>query len=263
MIAESQLRNVTFIGSGNLSTNLAGAFENAGHRIIDVFSRNLEKATSLAGKFEACNATDSLDFSKSKAEVFIIAVSDSAIAEVVDKMKVPENSLVLHTSGTTNLEVLDGILDSAQVGIFYPLQTFKRNTVIDFSEVPILIESKNEASTLEIELLAASISKNVQFVNSEDRKTIHLAAVFASNFTNRMLKASEEILASKAIPLELLKPLVLQSIENCFDTSPDDALTGPAKRRDIDTINQHIEMLVANPKLKELYKLVSDRILNC
>lgn len=254
--------HITFIGSGNLATNLAVALEKAGHQVIEVFSRNLEKATLLADKLEACKATKSLDFSKSLSEIFIISVSDGAIPEVINEMKVPENSLVLHTSGTTNLEVFDGISDSAQVGIYYPLQTFKKDTLIDFSEVPILVESKNESSKLDIEALATSIGNNVQFVNSEDRKTIHLAAVFASNFTNRMLKASEEILVSKGIPLELLKPLVLQSIENCFVTTPDSALTGPAKRRDMETINQHKKMLEDNPKLKELYNLISEQILN-
>jgi predicted short-subunit dehydrogenase-like oxidoreductase (DUF2520 family) len=262
MINEFGVKKITFIGSGNLSTNLAGAFEKVGHQVIEVFSRNLEKATSLAGKLEACNATDSLDFSKSKAEVFIIAVSDRSISEVISKIQVPQNSLVLHTSGTTDLNVFDEISNSVQSGIFYPLQTFKKDILMDISEVPILVESKNESSKLDIKTLAISISNSVQFVNSADRKTIHLAAVFASNFTNRMLKASEKILASKEIPLELLKPLVLQSIENCFDSTPDDSLTGPANRGDMEILNQHKKMLDGNPKLKALYKLISDQILN-
>ena len=262
MTTESSIKKISFIGSGNLAINLALAFEKVGHQIVEVYSRNLVHANELADKLANCKPTDSLDFSNSAAKFFIIAVKDEAISEIANNLIFQNNSLVLHTSGTTSLDALDLIKNHAQIGIFYPLQTFKKDTLIDVSEVPILIESKNEGSKIDIEKLAKSISKKVQFVNSEDRKTIHLAAVFASNFTNRMLQASEEILAAKNIPLDILKPLVQQSIENCFAMTPDSALTGPAKRGDINTINQHKKMLEEDPKLKELYRLISNQILN-
>lgn len=251
-------KNITFIGSGNLATNLALAFEKAGHRVNEVYSKKTENATLLADKLKDCKPILSLDLSKSASTIFIIAVSDSAISEVSDKLIVPGSSLVLHTSGTTNLDVLS---KHFKTGIFYPLQTFNKHSIIEFDDIPILLESNEKTVELELEKLAKSISKSVQFVNSEDRKTIHLAAVFASNFTNRMLKASEEILGKKNIPLDILNPLVKRSIENSFSTSPDQALTGPAKRKDLETVNQHLEILNENPKLKEIYQAISNQIL--
>lgn len=253
--------NVSFIGSGNLATNLSLAFDGAGHDIQEVYSRQIANASALTEQLSNALPKIELDFSESKSSIFVIAIPDNAIQEITEKLKVPNDCIIVHTSGTTSLDVLSKLENKNQVGIFYPLQTFKKNNHIDFSKIPILFESASEKTNQLLKDLGKSISSEVKYVNSEDRKTIHLAAVFASNFTNRMLAASDEILRTKNISLELIKPLVIQSIENSFNTSPDESLTGPAKRNDLTTIKEHQKMLEHKPELRELYKLISNSIL--
>ena len=205
-------------------------------------------------------ATQSLNFSKSCANVFIIAVKDDAIKSVIKELIIPENSILVHTSGAILIDVLKE--KTTNYGIFYPLQTFTKGREINFYEVPILLEASNKFTQYKLTFLAQLISKKVCFYNSTQRASIHLAAVFASNFTTKLLDISNSILTTKEIDFTILKPLVEETIKKTFDIGAKKAQTGPAIRNDEDTITKHLELISDNLEYKELYTLITQLIKN-
>ncbi|SMD36397.1 Predicted oxidoreductase, contains short-chain dehydrogenase (SDR) and DUF2520 domains [Reichenbachiella faecimaris] len=242
-------QKVSIIGSGRVATSLAHAFKAQGIFINEIYSRSITHAEKLSRALPGSSATDSLDLSHSESKLFVVAVSDDTIHEVVGQFQPPKGALLFHTSGTVPIE----ILDTNAGGIFYPLQTFTLNKVVDFKTVPILIEGTDTHAEDVLLSLGSTISNHVKLVSGEERKKLHIAAVFASNFTNRMLAAAEEILQDTSLDLKILEPLVFESIQNAFDFGTDKALTGPAKRGDSKTIESHLKSLDQNPALKSIY----------
>ena len=242
--------NITIIGSGNVGSHLFKVFTEKRIHVSAIWSRTLSNAEFINNEI----ATDKLDFSKSKSNIFIVTVKDDAINSVLEKLKIPRNAILAHTSGSVEMDVLKS--KSSSYGIFYPLQTFSKNREIDFSEIPLLIEASNKQTFKELEILALMISKNVNEFNSEKRRQIHLAAVFASNFTNKLLGISKEVLAEQDIDLRILEPLVKETIKKSFELTPEEAQTGPAIRGDKKTIAKHLDMLNDNSENQKLYKLI-------
>ncbi|MFC2186755.1 Rossmann-like and DUF2520 domain-containing protein [Peijinzhouia sedimentorum] len=257
----SKYYKVTIIGSGNVAWHLSRALEDAGHFVLEVYSRNIKDAISLTKRLYDAEAVDSLDFSNSESEVFILAVSDSAIEEIVGEIILPDNAIIAHTSGAMSISEL-GYAPTEHLGVFYPLQTFSKGKIVDWKQIPILIEAETQACADALETLGESISSRVLSINSAKRQEIHLSAVFASNFTTYILSLSEQILAERKLDFDLLKPLIAETINKCFDMSPYDALTGPARRGDMETLNRHIQMLEGNQSQKEVYKILSQQILD-
>src|SRR5687768_8438121 len=178
--------NVTFIGSGNLVWHLAPAFDNTDFAVREIYGRNRKRAAALVEKLYEAKVCDSLDFSLSKSRIFIIAVSDDSIKDIAEEIVLPQNSILVHTSGSQPLSVL-GPASTLNIGVLYPLQTFTQNRKIDLREVPFFIESENAATEKVLMSMGKAISKKVYKISSEDRRSLHVAAVFASNFTNHML----------------------------------------------------------------------------
>ncbi len=253
----SDKRTVTFIGSGNVVWHLSQGLAKAGHRIEAVYSRKKSNAQSLADLWPGCIATDQLDFSKSSSSLFIIAVNDQAIEELSEALAVPEQAIVAHTSGSVSIDVLSRF---SKRGVFYPLQTFTKGKETALSDIPFGIEASEEKVYHELSALALSLTKNVQSITSDQRKIIHIAAVFACNFTNYFLSVSEKILIKENLSLELLSPLVNETIRKAFEIGPEKAQTGPAIRGDEKIIQQHLDYLQNEPELQELYRLISERI---
>lgn len=249
-------QSVSLIGAGRVATSLGHALSANGVKVNEIYSRSLAQAKKLADSLSGTIATDSLDFSKSKSQILIIAISDDAIGQVSKNITFPEDIIIAHTSGTVSLD----ILQYARSGIFYPLQTFTENKKVDFRHVPILVDGKDDLMTNELMELGRVLSNDVQVTTESERQKLHLAAVFASNFTNRMLAAAEDILKDTSVDLKTLKPLVLESIQNAFDSTPDQALTGPAKRGDTKTIKKHMELLQENQELRSLYEAITKMI---
>ncbi|UXX80048.1 DUF2520 domain-containing protein [Reichenbachiella carrageenanivorans] len=249
---------VTLIGSGKVATSLAHTLVSHGVIIQEVYSRQLSHAKKLAQAVAAKQATQSLDFTKSSSQVFIISVKDDAIQQVAEEIKLPEKAILLHTSGTVSINTL--ATTARPHGILYPLMTFGADQLIDFDQVPILTESNSIEAQDILDTLARSISTQVQAASESERQLLHVAAVFASNFTNRMIAASEEILTGTQLPTSMLKPLLTQTIQNAWDTHPDEALTGPAKRGDVETIKKHLNLLKEKPKLAKIYEVITESI---
>jgi len=245
---------ITLIGSGNVAQHLIKAFAKSELvEIVQVFSRKKETLASLIEFDKIVN-----DFQDLKeADLYIIAVTDNAIAEVSAQLPFI-NQLVVHTSGTASIETLD---DKNRKGVFYPLQTFSKNKDVDFSVIPICLEAENTFDFRVLDTVAKSISKAVFPINSEQRKALHVAAVFVNNFTNHLYQIGQEICEENKVPFEILKPLIQETADKINTLNPTDAQTGPAKRNDSTTIEAHLEYLT-NENQKNIYKILTQSIQN-
>jgi predicted short-subunit dehydrogenase-like oxidoreductase (DUF2520 family) len=243
---------ITLIGSGNVAQHLIKAFTKSELvEIVQVFSRKKEKLSSLIEFEKIVSNFEDLK----ESDLYIIAVTDNAIAEVSQQLPF-NNQLVVHTSGTASIETLD---DKNRKGVFYPLQTFSKNKEIDFSVIPICLEADNTFDFRVLETVAKSISKAVFPINSEQRKALHLAAVFVNNFTNHLYQIGQEICEENQVPFDILKPLIQETAEKIKILDPVDAQTGPAKRNDSNTIEAHLEYLT-NENQKNIYKILTQSI---
>jgi predicted short-subunit dehydrogenase-like oxidoreductase (DUF2520 family) len=253
--------NVSFIGSGNLAWHLAPALDNTDFAVKEVYSQNAKHAAALTERLYQANVQRSLDFSASQSRIFIVAVSDDAIADIAQEIVLPENAVLVHTSGSQPLSIL-GYAATPNIGVLYPLQTFTKGKKIDFKEIPFFIESENTETEKLLMAMAKAISKKVYKSSSEHRKALHVAAVFASNFTNHMLAIAQEILERHNLDLKLLEPLIVETINKSLAIGPDDAQTGPAFRGDVEILDKHVEFLEDDERVAEIYKLVSQHILD-
>ena len=248
---------ITIIGSGNVATHLAAALKNAGHRIVQVYSRSMHNAALLAYHVKA-EPIDDFNSIDPETDLFILSVKDDAILSMAKELA-KFNKLTVHTSGATDLEILAAIIPKA--GVFYPLQTFSKEKEIDFWQVPLCIEGVDETVTNELEHLARTISNNVYRINSNQRKTLHLAAVFACNFPNYLYDVARNLLAENDMKFDLLRPLILETAQKVQDSLPQDVQTGPAVREDESTMANHLQMLKGEPQLKTIYELLSQGII--
>jgi predicted short-subunit dehydrogenase-like oxidoreductase (DUF2520 family) len=242
---------VILLGSGNVATHLFQAFSKAnGIELVQVFSRTISKdfpETLQTSDYKEINAAD----------VYIICVSDSAISSVSSQLSF-ENRLVVHTSGSTDINVLDS---KNRKGVFYPLQTFTKNKSVDFSQIPICIETEVPTDFEIIEKLAKSVSNSVYLINGNQRKALHVSAVFVCNFTNHLYTIGNTICVENNIPFEILQPLIEETAKKIKSLAPSEAQTGPAVRNDQKTIQKHIDFLT-NENQKEIYKILTKSIQN-
>lgn len=250
---------ITIIGTGNVASHLAPALEDAGHKIEAVYGRSQDRARLLGDRLNNPRIADNLDFTRNRSTLFIIAVSDNAIEKVASDIALPKQAVLAHTSGTTPLSSLDrpGLENT---GVFYPLQTFSRQRDISFEGLPLLIEASNAFTDELLSETGESLKAWVSKATSEDRQGIHLAAMFANNFTNHMLDIAGRIMKQGGLDENLLKPLIRETVEKAMTLSPASAQTGPAVRGDTNTIQRHIRQLEYNPVIQELYRLISRSI---
>jgi predicted short-subunit dehydrogenase-like oxidoreductase (DUF2520 family) len=248
---------ITIIGSGNVATHLAAAFKNAGHRIAQVYSRNMHNAALLAYHVGA-EAVDNPRDLTADTDLFVLAIKDDAIAKFIPYLA-PFDKLVVHTSGAVDLQQL--LMFTNNAGVFYPLQTFSKAKEVNFREVPLCIEGADETITKTLEGLARDVSNNVFRVDSAQRKVLHLAAVFACNFTNHLYGIGKQLLAGSNMSFDMLRPLIAETADKVKAHQPADVQTGPAVRNDDTTMQAHLQMLNARPALQDIYKLLSQDII--
>lgn len=253
--------NVSFIGSGNLAWHLAPALDNVGYAVREVYSKNPRQAAALVGRLYQAHVNISLDFSASTSRIFIVAVSDDVIEEVVQKLMVPDGAVVVHTSGSQPLSVLNDA-GTENIGVFYPLQTFSKAKKVDFKDVPIFVESAESDVEKVLVKMGKAISKTVNRITSDERKALHVSAVFASNFTNHMLTLSRDIATRYRIDFNLLKPLIAETLNKSLEIGPHKAQTGPAARGDFEILETHMEFLKDTPEMAEIYKVISQHIID-
>ncbi len=252
---------IAILGAGNVAWHLAPALEDAGHEITEIYARDIRSAEEITERVYAASAKDELDFSESTAEIFIVAVKDSAIPEVADEVILPEGSILVHTSGSVPLDILQ-YSSASYTGIFYPLQSFTKGRKLDMDEVPFLLESDDQESLIKLKKLAKSLSPLTYVVRSKDRKAMHISAVFASNFSNHMLRIAEEIMRRQGLDFEMLKPLIIETISKSLQLGAKNAQTGPAIREDYETLEDHYRFLGYNESIAEIYRLISQDIID-
>ena len=242
---------IVLIGSGNVAFHLAKAFTEAQIPISQIFGRNTTELQKISEKFSIPFSTETLV----DADLYIISVSDSSIAEVSALIK-NENALVTHTSGSVSREALSG---NYRKSVFYPLQTFSKSKNLDYSKIPFFIDAENENDEEILKNLASKISKNVMLANDEKRKYIHLTAVFACNFVNHLYARAKEISDSQGIPFDYFLPLIDETTQKIHELEPKLAQTGPAIRNDEKVLKLHESLLTDEEKLK-IYKTLNESI---
>lgn len=248
---------ITLIGSGNVATHLGAAFKNAGHRLVQVYSRSMQNAALLAYHIGA-EAINDLNRISTETDLLIIAVKDDAIIDIARQLagiKLP----VAHTSGAVALGELSAVINNA--GVFYPLQTFSKIKEVDFRQVPLCIEADSEQLGQQLTQLAQTVSNNVYQVNSDQRKTLHLAAVFACNFPNYLYHVAQQITEQHGLSFNLLRPLIMETAEKVQSALPAQVQTGPAVRQDESTMAAHLQLLAGEPDLQQVYELLSQGII--
>ncbi|MBE0651174.1 MAG: DUF2520 domain-containing protein [Bacteroidales bacterium] len=256
MKLKKEIKSVVFIGSGNVATHLSVALHKMGMPILQIYSPNIEHARLLARKTES-SAIHDLSEINPEADLYLISIPDDKIIKVIDELK-PFSGIAAHTSGIVEMKVLEKF---ENFGVFYPLQTFSKNRPVDITTVPFCIEGNSEDTQNTLFDLAKKLSRSVQYINSVDRKQIHLAAVFVNNFPNHLYAAAENLLKEKNISFEILLPLLQETAAKMQDLKPEEAQTGPARRNDLNTIKTHSAMLKNHPELLEIYQLFSHQIL--
>ncbi|MGB0806719.1 MAG: Rossmann-like and DUF2520 domain-containing protein [Salibacteraceae bacterium] len=251
------MKTISIIGSGNVATHLALALKKAGHSIHEIVSRNIINAQILADKVDAKAIDTVAKLDVHSTDMLIVSVNDDHINEVVKSIP-KTNCLVVHTSGTKGIDVLDAVENQ---GVFYPLQTFSKLKEVSFENIPICIESNSKNGLKIIKNVASSISNDVRNTDSETRAAIHIAAVVACNFSNHLLALSEGLLKESGEDLSILKPLMEETISKAFTASPKTMQTGPAVRGDKEVIKNHLERLNSNPDLQKIYSELSNSII--
>lgn len=245
---------VSIIGFGNVAQHLIKAFsESTDLELVQVFSRQKNEVPSLLDSNKITHDFEALI----EADVYIIAVSDDSIAAVSSQLPF-KNRLVVHTSGSVPLANLNM---NNRKGVFYPLQTFSKSKTVNFRTIPICLESENATDFQLLEKVAQSISDKVYTINSEQRKALHVAAVFVNNFVNHLYQIGNAICQENQIPFDILKPLIQETAEKIMTLSPIEAQTGPAIRNDMATIETHLKFLSDENQLT-IYKILTQSIQN-
>jgi predicted short-subunit dehydrogenase-like oxidoreductase (DUF2520 family) len=248
-------QNVVIFGCGNVASYFAERFKALNYTILQVYHPNIHKAEDFAASFHT-SGIDDLEKINQKADIFFIAVKDSAIESIAAHLP-NTNGIVVHTSGAIKLEVLN---KHKRAAVFYPLQTFTKGIKTVNQDFPLLIECKEKSDEKQLEALAINMGMKVHFINSNQRTEIHLAAVFAANFANHCIKIGYDLMASKNHAPAMLLPLIKESINKLNYIEPAQAQTGPAIRHDEVTIQKHLQLLNNNPSIKLMYEMLTKNI---
>ena len=249
---------IVLIGAGNVATHLGVALQQVGWEIAQVYSRTEASASELANRLQVPFVTSIAEVCID-ADVYIVAVKDDALKSLIPELvKGREGRLFVHTAGSVSMNVWEGY--RIRYGVFYPMQTFSKQKPVDFSKVPFFLEGDGGETLVMLRELASSLSEKVYDATSEQRMALHMAAVFACNFTNHMYALSAHLLEKNGLPFDAMLPLIDETARKVHELAPKTAQTGPAIRKDMDVMNKHLNMLAGEPGLKELYEKISKSI---
>ncbi len=250
------ITKIALAGSGNIAWHLANGLKLLGYRITRIWSQNYSNASELA---ESCCATACKEIARlsEDADMIIIAVADKAIENVASGIG-QFGGIVAHTAGSVSMDVLQNYCE--KYGVLYPLQTISKGTEVALSKVPFFIEASSGEVLESIQKIASSLSTKIYEADSHQRMLVHVAAVFASNYSNFLYSISNEVIQSSGLPKEVLYPLIMETARKATSGDPDEMQTGPARRHDTTTIQKHLETLASLPEYAELYRLLSNLI---
>lgn len=256
----SKKLNIVGVGAGNLARQLLPQFQAAGYNILQVYNRSSDREKWVEETLKV-PFTDQFSDINPEADVYLLMVSDDAIAYVSDLIGIP-GAFIAHTSGSAGIMELQGL--GIRRGVFYPLLSFAGQEMgAKWSETPILIEAQKKSDQVLLESMAEDLSSRVMYMDSKQRGILHLSAVISQNFSNHLLSLAKRICAEHNVPFELLMPLIMQSHERVRDGEDPAAMqTGPAIRKDVKTIDRHLELLREWPELREVYRILTASIQN-
>jgi predicted short-subunit dehydrogenase-like oxidoreductase (DUF2520 family) len=250
------VNKIVLIGAGRVATQLGKALKSQDKTIAQVYSRTKDSAAQLAAELGSAFVTNLAEIVP-HADLYLISVSDDAIGQIAESLRL-EGKIVVHTSGSVTMDALKMVTN--HYGVFYPLNTFSKTKVIDLASTPICIEAADKATEKQLLELGSKISGDVRLINSQQRTMIHIAAVFACNFTNFMFVNAEEILKKADVSFDILLPLIAETVVKLNEVSPEEAQTGPALRNDKKILEKHLELLKADKTKMLTYKMLSDQI---
>jgi predicted short-subunit dehydrogenase-like oxidoreductase (DUF2520 family) len=253
------IRKISLVGSGNVATNLGHGFRAIGLKIEGVYSRTFKNALDLADQIGA-KATDNITDIPKSSDLYIISVLDDHIAEMMARLSshVKAGAILAHTSGST--PVIDIKRSGISSAVFYPLQTFSKQRMIELSKVPFFVSSDDDQTVDKLLDLGDKLNASAHVVSDQERINLHIAAVFTNNFSNHLFRIAEELMKANDLDFDLLRPLLKETLMKLQNDLPSKVQTGPAKRNDQQTIQKHLSMLEENKDYQQLYKLLSDSI---
>ncbi len=246
---------IVFIGAGNLATRLSLAMQRVGMQIGQVYSHTEASARQLATRL-GCPWTNDLSALQEDGDLYVFSLKDTVLSDVISKVK-PNNGMWVHTAGSMPMSIFEGY--AQRFGVLYPLQTFSKGRNVNFDVIPIFLEANTDKNADYLKNIASALSENVRFMSSEKRRSLHLAAVFACNFTNHIYTLSYKLLENESIPADVLLPLIDETVSKIHSMPPAAAQTGPAIRYDENVINKHLAML-DDPDMQAIYRLLSQSI---
>lgn len=250
------MRRIVFIGAGNVATHLAPAMERAGiGRVVQVWSRTIDSAEPLCNRLESATPTAHVGDIIADADLYVVSLVDHAVNALIPSL--PANdALWVHTSGSVDMRVFAPL--TSRYGVLYPLQTFSREVDVDMVHVPVFIEASTDAVAKELRDIATRLSQTVHYADGALRARMHIAAVFACNFSNYMFTIADDLLRRDGLDLSVLYPLLEETVRKALKGSPAAGQTGPAVRGDSDVVERHASALP--PELASIYLSLSDAI---
>ena len=251
------IEKIVLLGTGNVATHLGLALRRSGLEIVQVYGRRRCAAARLGGLL-GCAAVSDLKELSSEADLYLMAISDDAIAGLAKAFPF-RDKLLAHTSGSIPLDTL--AVTGERTAVFYPLQTFTTGRELEMGQVPFCLEASQGDDLHRLQTLAGKLSTNIYHISSAHRRLLHLAAVFACNFSNYMYAVAEDVLASDGLPFDLLRPLITETASKAVAGSPKAVQTGPAIRHNKEVMDKHLEMLEGHPDYQKIYSIVSESII--
>lgn len=253
---DKNLRNICIAGTGNVASHLARAVAAGNHRLAGIFSRHAAHAAEAAASY-GCMHGEYSRLAQAKPDIVIVSVADSGIADTVNAIgKLPDDTIVLHTSGTVSMDALAPV--SPRHGILYPLQSFTKNADVHIDEVPFFTEASDEETLAAADALAQDIGARAYHADENVRRTLHIAGVMTNNFVNILLLEAQRLLEAKGIGPEAIRPLAEMTVRKAFAMTPRQAQTGPARRGDTEVIESQYNALPEHlrPAYRELTNLI-------
>lgn len=253
-------KRIVLIGAGHVATHLGVGLQQAGWDVVQVYSRTAASASALAERLGVPFVT-STDEVHTDADVYLVMVKDAALQELLPAVvKGRERALFVHTAGSMSMDIWKG--KAGRFGVLYPMQTFSKQRRMDFASVSFFIEASGPEELAVLRDLASSLSPKVYEATSEQRTYLHMAAVFACNFANHMYALSARLLEKQGLPFDAMLPLIDETARKVHELAPREAQTGPAVRGDANVMDRHLAMLADEPRLQEIYKMISGNIQN-
>lgn len=255
---KDRLMKIALIGAGNVATHLGKVLKEKEYEVCQVYSRTEQSAAAL-GTLLDCAYTTSLEDVTAEAELYIVSVKDAVLQDLIPVLvKRNPQALFVHTAGSMPQSVWEG--HAVRYGVLYPMQTFSKQREVDFGQIPFFVEGNLEEDVRLLKDIASALSEKVYEASSEQRKSLHLVAVFTCNFTNHMYVLAAELLKKYGLPFEAMLPLIDETARKVHELEPLAAQTGPAVRYDENVIDEHLRMLADEPQMLELYREISENI---